>query len=78
MISQLCVTNREQRLEEALRGLSHHFTLMQLRASFYLCSGDPESFIEDILEMLDGLGQQRVQNAASKVLGEPGYLLQGQ
>lgn len=65
------VTSRQYQLEEALRDLCHHLTLMQLRASYYLPSGNPETFIDDILGMLDGPDQRRVQSAARRLLNEP-------
>jgi len=65
------VTNREHELEEALRGLCHHLTLMQLRASYYLPDGNTETFIDDILGMLDGPEQRKVQAAARRLLNEP-------
>ncbi|MBV1692204.1 hypothetical protein KRR38_32215 [Novosphingobium sp. G106] len=70
MTAHAQVTRREHQLEEVLRGMCHHFTLMQLRASYYLPDGNAETFI-DVLGMLDGPDQRRVQSAARKLLNEP-------
>lgn len=71
MTGQADFAVREHELEEALRGLCHHLTLMQLRASYYLPNGNAETFIDDILGMLDGPDQRKVQSAARKLLNEP-------
>lgn len=65
------VTTREHELEEALRGLCHHLTLMQLRASYFLPDGNADTFIDDILGMLDGPEQRKLQGAARRLLNEP-------
>lgn len=71
MTAHVRITSRERKLEEALRGLCDHLTLMQLRAASYLPSGNSEIFIDDILGLLDGPDQRRVQSAARKLLNEP-------
>lgn len=62
---------REHQLEDALRGLCKHITKMQMRAAEYLPEGDRDIFINDILELLDGPEQRRVQSAAKVALNEP-------
>jgi hypothetical protein len=61
----------EEELEEALRGLCGLLTRLQERAASYLPEGDTEHFINDVLELLDGPEQRRVQRAARALLNEP-------
>jgi hypothetical protein len=62
--------SREEDLEEALRGLCSLVTKLQERAAGYLPEGEPDAFINDVLELLDGPEQRRVQRAARALLNE--------
>ena len=62
--------SREEDLEEALRGLCRLFAKLQKRAAGYLAEGDPKDFMNDMLDLLDGPEQQRVQRAARALLNE--------
>jgi hypothetical protein len=67
----LPVNSWEEELEEALRGLCELLTRLQKRAAAYLPEGDAEDFINDVLELLDGPEQRKVQRAARALLNEP-------
>ena len=64
-------STREEELEEALRGLCNHLTKLQQRAALFLPDGNPDDYISDTLELLDGPEQHRVQKAARVLLNEP-------
>jgi hypothetical protein len=63
-------SSREEDLEEALRGLCNLLTKLQQRAAEYLPEGDSDDFINEILGLLDGSEQRRVQRAARLLLNE--------
>jgi hypothetical protein len=63
----------EEELEEALRGLCELLTWLQKRAAAYLPEGDAEDLINDVLELLDGPEQRKVQRAARALLNEPQF-----
>jgi hypothetical protein len=65
------VTGREHDLEDALRGMCNHLTRIQCRAAEYLPNGDADAFIDDVLGLLDGPDQRRVQSRARELLSEP-------
>jgi hypothetical protein len=64
------VTSREHELEGAIRGLCDLVTKLQHRAAEYLPEGNADHFIDDVLGLLDGPEQRRVQGAARRLLKE--------
>ena len=70
MKSHSPASSREDDLEDALRGLCEHLTTLQKRAAEYLPVGNTEAFISDILELLDGPEQRRVQRQARLLLNQ--------
>jgi hypothetical protein len=53
-----------------VRGLCNILTKLQKRTADYLPAGDPQAFIDDALELLDGPELREVQGKARALLHE--------
>ena len=65
------VITREEALEGALRDMDALLREMQLRAADYLPDGEAQEFISDMLELLDGPEQRRVQGRTQELITGP-------